>query len=196
MTKRKQPKQLNQIILDEISRIATTNQINSETLEEFALFVLDNYRKKSPTVKKIILSTQAEPLSFPKLKQAVYQYFKVKNTSELKQSNAFKMATSVWDSLNLSKRESWEIIYRKYIGILPEEAGETGKDCINGIDIFKYFRPYQVFDLNPKTASKQEIKQAYYRLSKVYHPDNKETGDARIFDRLTIMYKSITKEFK
>ncbi|MFM7788456.1 MAG: DnaJ domain-containing protein, partial [Microcystis panniformis] len=66
----------------------------------------------------------------------------------------------------------------------------------NGINIFKYFRPYRVFDLDPNTASKEDIKNAYYRLSKIYHPDNQETGDAEVFDCLTVMYKSITTEIK
>ncbi len=39
-----------------------------------------------------------------------------------------------------------------------------------------------VFELDPKTASKEDIKNAYYRLSKIYHPDNQETGDAEVFD--------------
>ncbi len=184
----KKNQQLNQIILDEIARITENNSVNCQVLEDFAFFVINNHKKK--------LSKKIKPLSLSNLKTAVYQYFEVKNTKELKKSDAFKMATSVWDKLNLSKRESWEIIYRKFIGILPEEDGETGKDCINGIHLFKYFRPYQVFGLEPKEASTQDMKKAYYRLSKIYHPDNQETGDSRIFDRLTIMYKSITTEFK
>ncbi|MDJ0729490.1 MAG: DnaJ domain-containing protein [Crocosphaera sp.] len=189
-------KQLNQIILDEIARITENNSVNGKVLEDFAFFVIDNHNKKLPNPGKNELSKKTKSLTLSQLKQAVYEYFEVKNTTELKKSDAFKMAISVWDKLNLSKRESWEIIYRQFIGILPEEEGETGKDCINGIHLFKYFRPYQVFGLEPKEANTQDIKKAYHRLSKIYHPDNQETGDARIFDRLNIMYKSITTEFK
>ncbi len=194
MTKKNQ--QLNQIILDEIARITENNSVNGKVLEDFAFFVIDNHQKKFSRPIKIKQSKKIKPLSLSQLKKEVYQYFEVENTTELKKSDAFKMAVSVWDKLNLSKRESWEMIYRQFIGILPEEEGETGKDCINGIHLFKYFRPYQVFGLEPKEASTQDIKKAYYRLSKIYHPDNQETGDSRIFDRLTIMYKSITTEFK
>ncbi|MDJ0658616.1 MAG: DnaJ domain-containing protein [Crocosphaera sp.] len=190
----KKNKELNQIILDEIARITEKNSVNGQILKDFAFFVIDNHHKKLS--QKTKPSKKIKPLTLSELKQAVYQYFEVKNTTELKKSDAFKMAISVWDKLNLSKRESWEKIYRKFIGILPEEEGETGKDCINGIHVFKYFRPYQVFGLEPKEASTEDIKKAYYRLSKIYHPDNQETGDARIFDRLTIMYKSITTELK
>ena len=59
-----------------------------------------------------------------------------------------------------------------------------------------YFYPYRVFELDPKTANKEDIKNAYYRLSKIYHPDNQEKGNSHIFDRLTVMYKSITTEIK
>lgn len=159
MTPRKKQKQLNQIILNEIARLTETNHVNGKILEDFAFFVLENHRKKSPSVKKIVQvkSAKAKPLSLSQIKQSVYQYFNVKNTTELKKSDAFKMAISVWASLNLSKRESWEMIYRQFIGILPEEEGQEGKDCIHGINIFKYFRPYQVFNLDPKTATKQDI---------------------------------------
>ncbi len=194
MTKKNQ--QLNQIILDEIARITENHSVNGKVLEDFAFFVIDHHQKKLSKPIKIKQSKTIKTLTLSELKKAVYQYFEVKNTTELKKSDAFKMAVSVWDKLNLSKRESWEMIYRQFIGILPEEEGEIGKDCINGIHLFKYFRPYQVFGLEPKEASTQDIKKAYYRLSKIYHPDNQETGDSRIFDRLTIMYKSITTEFK
>jgi hypothetical protein len=178
--------------------------IESRILEDFADFVIKNHRKKSPkpslTKSKTTATTttvpKVKPLTLTQLKQAVYAYFEVSNTTELKKSSMFQMATRAFDNINLSQRESWEVIYRKYIGILPEENYEQGKDCINGINIFKYFRPYRVFDLNPNTASKEDIKNAYYRLSKNLSSDNQETGNSHIFDRLTVMYKSITTEIK
>jgi hypothetical protein len=195
---------LNSLILDEISHLCEKYSIESRTLEDFADFVIKNHRKKSPKSSPTKSKTQpitpksqkVKPLTLVQLKQAVYAYFEVSNTTDLKKSSMFQMATRAFDNINLSQRESWEFIYRKYIDILPEEDGEQGKDCINGINIFKYFRPYRVFDLNPKIATKEDIKNAYYRLSKIYHPDNKETGSSHIFDRLTVMYKSITTEIK
>nr|CAO87651.1 unnamed protein product [Microcystis aeruginosa PCC 7806] len=194
---------LNSLILEQISHICEQYSIESRILEDFADFVIKNHRKKSPkpslTKSKTTATTtvpKVKPLTLTQLKQAVYAYFEVSNTTELKKSSMFQMATRAFDNINLSQRESWEVIYRKYIGILPEEDYEQGKDCINGINIFKYFRPYRVFDLDPNTASKEDIKNAYYRLSKIYHPDNQETGNSHIFDRLTVMYKSITTEIK
>jgi hypothetical protein len=195
---------LNSLILDEISHLCEKYAIESRTLEDFADFVIKNYRKKSPkssptkskTKPTTTKNQKVKPLTLGQLKQAVYAYFEVSNTTDLKKSSMFQMATRAFDNINLSQRESWEKIYREYIGILPGEDGETGKHCINGINIFKYFYPYRVFDIDPKTASKEDIKNAYYRLSKIYHPDNQETGDAEVFDCLTVMYKSITTEIK
>jgi DnaJ domain len=186
---------LNSIILEEISNLCEQYKLESQTLEDFADFVIKNYRKKSPK-PSVTKATEVKPLTLTQLKTAVYAYFNVSNTTELKKSNMFQMATSAFDNINLSQRESWEVIYRKYIGILPEEDGKQGDDCINGINIFEYFRPYRVFELDPKVATKEDIKNAYYRLAKIYHPDNQDTGNSRIFNRLTIMYKSITTEMK
>ena len=195
---------LNSLILEQISHICEQYSIESRILEDFADFVIKNHHKKSPkpsltkskTTATTTTGSKVKPLTLTQLKQAVYAYFEVSNTTELKKSSMFQMATRAFDNINLSQRESWEKIYREYVGILPEEDGETGKHCINGINIFKYFYPYRVFELDPKTATKEDIKNAYYRLSKIYHPDNQETGNSQIFDRLTVMYKSITTEIK
>jgi preprotein translocase subunit Sec63 len=125
------------------------------------------------------------------IKQAVYKRFNVKNTNELKNSSQFKIACDGMGELNLSKKDTWELLYRKWIGILPSEVNEEGYGCINGINIFKYFRPWQVFNLDSKVATRKDIKKAFHQLSKVYHPDNLETGDATIFSRLDLMYKSL-----
>jgi DnaJ-class molecular chaperone len=41
-------------------------------------------------------------------------------------------------------------------------------------------------------ATKDDIRSAYHGLSKIYHPNNPKTGDAAIFNRLTIFYESLT----
>lgn len=105
------------------------------------------------------------------------------------------MATTSMGNLNLSKKAAWEALYRKVIGVLPEEKNAVGYGCINGIDIFKYDLPWQTFGLDRKTAGDEDIKSAYRDLSKIYHPDIPDTGDARIFNRLTIFYKSLSERF-
>ncbi|MEN9252543.1 MAG: DnaJ domain-containing protein [Thermostichales cyanobacterium BF4_bins_65] len=176
---------LNSYLRNEIHRLAQLYHLESNVLENFAYFVIENYKKKEPKVK---------PLTITELKKAIYKHFSVTSTAELRKSGAFKMATDGMEPINLSTKDGWEKLYRKFIGILPGEENQQGYGCINGINIFNYFRPWEVFGLDPKVATPQDIKDAYRRLSKIYHPDVQGTGDAAIFDRLTIMYKSISAE--
>jgi DnaJ domain len=171
---------LNEKINEKISQIALEHSIAIDILEDFANFVIKNHK-----IKPI------KPLSLSQLKESVCKYFQVKGTPALKKDGSYQMATEGMN-LNLGLKESWEILYRKFIGLLPHEEGEKGADCINGINIFKYFMPWRVFGLDPQSASDQDIKNSYRNLSKIYHPDNPETGNARIFDRVNSMYQSIT----
>lgn len=182
--------QINSFVKNEIARLAEIHGVNTLVFEEFAHFVIDNYKKKEPIIKPV----KVKSLTLAQIKTEIYKHFSVKNTTELKKSGAFKMATDGMDNLNLSAKDGWEKLYRKFIGILPGEENQQGYGCINGINIFNYFKPWQVFDLNPQTATLGDIKNAYRRLSKIYHPDVPQTGDAAIFDCLTIMYKSISAE--
>jgi hypothetical protein len=181
---------INSYIQNEITKFVDLYSIDRSTLEAFALFVVDNYKKKEKFVKPL----KVKPLPLAQIKAAVYQYFSVKNTTELKKSGAFNMAIDGMDNLNLTVKSGWEQLYRKLIGILPEEENQEGYGCINGLNIFNYFKPWQIFGLDAKVANTQDIKNAYYALSKIYHPDVTTTGDAAIFDRLTTMYKSISAD--
>jgi len=182
--------QIVSFIQNEITRITELSSVDRSVLEEFTLFVIDNHKKKEPVVKPL----QIKPLPLAQIKSAIYQYFSVKNTTELKKSGAFNMAIDGMNDLNLTIKDGWEKLYRNLIGILPNEENQQGNGCINGINIFNYFKPWRVFGLDAKVAMPQDIKNAYYGLSKIYHPDVHSTGDAAIFDRLTTMYKSISAE--
>lgn len=178
---------LGKTVLTEIERLSAEYNLNRDVLCQFAEFVLSQQSvKKSKPIQKHLKLTD--------IKEAIFKYFKVQNVTELRKSGSFKMATDGMGKLNFTLKKDWEKLYRELIGILPGEEKEEGYGCINGVNIFKYDRPWQVFDLSPKTASVNEIRQAYRQLSKIYHPDVKETGDAGIFDRLTILYKSIATE--
>jgi hypothetical protein len=181
---------INSYIHNEITKLVNLHGIDRSALEAFALFVVDNHKKK----EKVIKPLNIKPLPLAQIKAAVYQYFSVKNTTELKKSGAFNMAIDGMNNLNLTVKSGWEQLYRKLIGILPEEENQQGYGCINGLNIFNYFKPWQIFGLDAKVANTQDIKNAYYALSKIYHPDVTTTGDAAIFDRLTTMYKSISAE--
>lgn len=141
---------------------------------------------------KLNTPSPAKALAVAELKAAIYGRFAVDTTPALRKSKNFAMAIDGMGTLNFSIKETWEKLYRQCIGILPHEASEQGADCINGVHIFKYFRPWQVFGLDGKTATAADIKAAYRRLSKTYHPDNRETGNAVIFDRINTMYQSIS----
>jgi hypothetical protein len=182
--------QINSFIQHEITRIIELSSVDRSVLEEFALFVIDNHKKKEPVVKPL----KVKPLPLAQIKSAIYEYFSVKNTTELKKSGSFNMAIDGMSDLNLTVKDGWEKLYRNLIGILPNEENQQGDGCINGVNIFNYFKPWQVFNLDSKVATPQDIKNAYYALIKIYHPDVPLTGNAAIFDRLTTMYKSIGAE--
>ena len=177
---------------EEINRISHLPQDSSITPEKLReeLEKLVNLTIKEVNGQQS-QSTPQKSLKLKQLKEAICKYFEVANTEQLKKSDRFKMATDGMDKLNFSKKETWEIFYRKWIDILPEEQNQEGYGCINGIDIFKYHRPWQIFGLDRKTATEEDLKKAYHQLSKIYHPDIQETGDREIFERLEKMYKSL-----
>lgn len=170
----------------EIERISQFNNVSKKLLEDFAGFILENYFTKNYSRKK------DNSLSLNELKKAIYKHFEVENTEQLKKSEIFKALTQSIENIDLRQKSTWMLLYRKFIGILPDEINQNGYGCINGINIFDYFKPWQVFNLNPQTATKEDIKNAYRQLSKIYHPDNHNTGDSKIFQRIEQMYRSIT----
>jgi hypothetical protein len=173
-------------------------QLEAQRLSEqygYDLEILKNFAKFVQKPPKPVPPIKVKPLTLAQLKKAVLEQFGVADVKGLKKNSRFQLAISGIEGINLSKKESLEVLYRKLIGILPNEDGEAGSECINGINIFKYDLPWRVFALNPKVATTEEIKTAYRSLSKIYHPDNRETGNAKIFDRLTTFYKSLTETF-
>jgi hypothetical protein len=167
---------------DNITR-RRVNILDAKILNEPSYFIAHKYKKSLPK--------SSSCLKVAELKKSIYYRFQVRNTQELRKSGAFRMATDGMGYLDFSLKSTWQMLYRKYIDILPCEENQEGCTCINGIDIFLYFKPWQIFGLNPQTATKEDIKAAYHRLSKIYHPDNKATGNREIFERIESMYQSI-----
>lgn len=177
---------MNKLVRAEIDRLSNLYNIPKEELEN--LLKLNSSRVKSASKIERVLSLN-------EIKLAVYNYFQVNSTPELKKSKKFKMATDGL-FLRLSETEAWNILYRKFVGVLPGEENEQGRNCINGVNIFKYFQAWRVFELDSKTATEEDIKRAYRRLSRTYHPDIPDTGDARVFERINQMYRSLLDSVK
>ena len=168
--------------------------------------------QKPPRAKKDSASSQAAKdkvmgqggLSVGELRKSIADYFNEKDAKDLPNNDMYRMGSRMmqqeWENKNPGKKwdlnnpDVLETMYRKYVDILPKERNSTGPTSINGIDVTKYFRPYQVFGLDPKTATKEDKKRAYRKLAQKYHPDNQETGDRDMFERIENMYKSITVE--
>ncbi|MBD2156012.1 J domain-containing protein [Leptolyngbya sp. FACHB-16] len=122
------------------------------------------------------------------LETAVAAAFNCKDIRELKKNEAFKLAIAGRD-LNLSRKDSWLVLYREWVGVPENERNEEGPHCINGIDVLKNFRPWHVFNLDPKTATSDDINKAFRQLAKEHHPDH--GGDRDVFERLQKMRDSI-----
>lgn len=166
--------------------------------------------QKPPRAKKESASSQAAKdkvigqggLSVGQLRKSIADYFNEKDANDLPNNVMYQMGSrrikELWQDKNPGKKwdlnnpDVLETMYRKYVDILPKERNSTGPTSINGIDVKKYFRPYEVFGLDPKTATKEDKKRAYRKLAQKYHPDNQETGDRDMFERIENMYKSIT----
>jgi hypothetical protein len=200
MAKAASKKVITPIVEAEIQRLSGVYGYDLNILAEFADFVL-NPPKASKASKpskssdgKDKTGKAAKALSLPQLKKAIFEKFQVTDLATLRKSGSFQMLTGSLGKLELSKKEGWEIIYRKVIGILPGEEFETGEGCINGINIFKYDMPWKAFGLDSQRNTNDDVKVAYRDLCRIYHPD-KPTGDSAIFDRLTVFYKSLVETF-
>jgi hypothetical protein len=94
------------------------------------------------------------------------------------------------EEVPLKTKEDWLALYRRFIGIPANERNlEDGPTVINGIDVLQHFRPWVVFSLDPKTATADEVREAFRRLIQKHHPDH--GGDPRVAERLQTMKDSI-----
>lgn len=161
-------------------------------LLDFATFARKPPRSRasgSPTAKPA--KPKAKALTLAQLKAAVLERFECKTLKDLGQSDLFRMAIAGMEfpALSKAKRDDWLKVYRKYIALPENERQEVGPTCINGIDVTKNFRPWQVFGLDPKTASNDDINAAFRQLAKQYHPD--QGGDRLVFEQLKLMRDSL-----
>lgn len=93
------------------------------------------------------------------------------------------------EDFGLKTTEDWLKLYRKFIVVPEHERNGTGPTFVNGIDGLQNFRPWHVFELDPETATAEEIKTTFRELAQIHLPD--KGGDARVFERLQKMRNSM-----
>lgn len=176
--KRKVRPNINQI-REEISRISGENNYDPIILLKFAEYINGG-------------KFQAVELTLPQLKKAVTKAFGCKTYEALKKNGNFKLYVQA-ENLKLNLKDSWKQLYREWVDIPESEKNSIGYGCINGINIFQDFRPWEVFGLDPQQASPEDIKVSFRKLALQYHPD--QGGDRTIIERLTHMRDSLLAAF-
>jgi hypothetical protein len=89
----------------------------------------------------------------------------------------------------MNNKAAWLKVYRAFVGLPESERNSIGNTSINGVDVLRNFLPWKVFNLDPKTATPEDIKSAFNQLAKQHHPDH--GGNPEVFDRLKTMRDSI-----
>lgn len=143
---------------------------------------------------KITKGARVGDLTRKEMQDAILKEFGGKSLKELAQGGRFRGATAGknFTGKDLQKTSTLAQVYRNNIGVIPNDPvnkkGERG--VFNGINALNYFRPWNVFNLDPKTASKDDINQAFDKISK-----GLDKKDPELYDRLKLMRDSITYDF-
>ena len=168
-------------VLELIAQIRSETNINDEILLSFAEKI-NGGPFLSPKAKK------PKAMTLAAAKKAVLSNFGCKTVTELRKNKNFTMSMT-GETIALKSKADWMKLYRRWIGVPPEERDQTGSNCINGINVLENFRPWHVFGLDSKTASKEDVKTAFRDLAKVHHPD--VGGDKQVFERIQKMRDSL-----
>ena len=164
-----------------IAQIISEGKISDEILLSFAEKI-NGGPFLSPKAKK------PKAMTLAAAKKAVLSNFDCKTVTELRKNKNFTMSMT-GETIALKSKADWMKLYRRWIGVPPEERDQTGSNCINGINVLENFRPWHVFGLDSKTASKEDVKTAFRDLAKVHHPD--VGGDKQVFERIQKMRDSL-----
>ena len=171
---RRKPANINQVKA-RIRELAKQNGYDELTLLEFAEFVHGGkFKPMEPSLKE--------------LKEGIFQAFDCKNLKELRKNKSFKLATA-GRKLNFSRKKDVLTLYREWVKVPESERNEIGSTSINGIDVLKNFRPWHVFQLDPKNATADDINTAFRKLAKKHHPDM--GGNREVFEKLQKMRDSL-----
>ena len=160
-----------------IQTISRDYNCPKETLEELVNLAF------SPTDQNLLSS-----MSISLIKQKVSNSWGKANYKELKKDKGW-MQYHKSSGLNGSLRKTWEIYYREWVNLPADEQNlPSSKNVINGIDIFQNFRPWEAFNLDRKTATREDVKNAFRRLSKRFHPDTaQDDANPEAFNKLKEM---------
>ena len=127
------------------------------------------------------------------MRSAVFKVFEVKSTAALLANPDFRDSTAGDPARTFKGKnanEEWRQVYRAFVGVPKDERNlKEGGSVINGINILKNFRPWHVFQLDPKTAKKADIDKAFRKLAMKHHPD--AGGDRKVFEKLVAMKNSL-----
>ena len=81
--------------------------------------------------------------------------------------------------------------YRKCVLFIPNGILQSSYSLLAKIDISQPFAYYEILDIK-RDAKQSEVKQAYFKLVKIYHPDVSQEDDAReTFDKITLAYTTL-----
>lgn len=158
-----------------IRELAKAHQYDEQILLSFAEFVNGGAFKP------------VEP-GLQELKEAVIAAFDCSSYNELKKNGSFQLYVKD-HGLKMTTKEAWLKVYRKFVGLPESERDAIGSTSINGVDVLRNFLPWKVFNLDPNTATAQDIKTAFNNLAKEHHPDH--NGNAEVFERLKEMRDSL-----
>ncbi|MCT0219103.1 J domain-containing protein [Synechococcus sp. CS-1329] len=175
-------------VSERIQALLSQSALTEADLLAFARAVNGSDFKVPPPPKPKPVPRPKAP-TLAEVKSAVLAHFDCKTAMQLKKNKNFQMSMT-GDQIILKNKEDWLRLYRRFVGIPSHERGlEAGPTVINGIDVLKHFRPWVVFDLDPKTASADDVREAFRALIKVHHPDH--NGDPRVAERLQKMKDSV-----
>lgn len=135
----------------------------------------------------------AKPMTVPEMRSAVFKTFNVRSIAALQANKNFQQSVAGDEPRTFKGKnaeEEWRQLYRRFVAVPRDERGlKEGGSVINGIDILKNFRPWVVFQLDPKTAKKADIDKAFRKLAMKHHPD--AGGNREVFEKLVSMKNSL-----